>query len=102
MTAKTGLGIEALLLPKRSQILEIAVNHGASNVRVFGSVARDEATAESDVDFLVEFEPERNLLDRIGLIQDLSDLLDRRVDVARMENLRESMRDRILKDAKPL
>lgn len=102
MTAKTGVGIEKLLLPNRSQILEIAAKHGASNVRVFGSVARGEATEVSDVDFLVDFEQGCSLLDRIGLIQDLSDLLSRKVDVVRVVNLRESMRDRILNDVKPL
>ena len=44
-----------LLADKRSQILAIASKHGAYNVRVFGSVARGEATAESDIDFLIDY-----------------------------------------------
>lgn len=51
MTSKTGLGINEPLHDRRSQILAIAARHGAYNVRVFGSVARGEATEESDIDF---------------------------------------------------
>lgn len=92
MAEINGLGIEDLLTPKRTQILAIAKQHGAYNVRVFGSVARGEARMDSDVDFLVEFLPKRNLLDRIGLIQDLEDLLGRKVDVAKLPNLPDEMR----------
>ncbi|MBW4523161.1 MAG: nucleotidyltransferase family protein [Scytolyngbya sp. HA4215-MV1] len=93
------MGIEELLQDKREEILAIAAKHGAYNVRVFGSVARGEAREDSDVDFLVEIEPCRSLLDRIGLIQDLEDLLGRKIDVAKLENLRESIRKRVLKEA---
>ncbi|MBD2043750.1 nucleotidyltransferase domain-containing protein [Microcoleus sp. FACHB-672] len=55
MISKTGLGIKDLLQDRRSQILAIAEKHGAYNVRVFGSVARGEATQESDIDFLVDY-----------------------------------------------
>ncbi len=70
-----GLGIADLLAEKRTQIIEIAAQHGAYNVRVFGSVARGEATINSDVDFLVDYD-----LSRIspwfpgGLLVDLEDL----------------------------
>ena len=70
-----GLGIAEVLGDKREEILAIAAHHGASNVRIFGSVARGKARHDSDVDFLVEIEAGRSLLDRIGLIQDLEDLL---------------------------
>jgi predicted nucleotidyltransferase len=59
----------------REQIQTIAAQYSISQIRVFGSVARGEATDESDIDLLVAMEPERSLLDRIGCIQDLSDLL---------------------------
>jgi len=78
------------------------VNYGASNVRIFGSVARGEAKPDSDVDFLVELESSRSLLDHVALIQDLEDLLGRKVDVATDKGLRERFRDRILKEALPL
>ncbi len=87
---------------KREEILRIAAQHGASNVRIFGSVARGEARSDSDVDFLVELEPGRSLLDRIALIQALEDLLARKVDVATVKGLRQVWRDRILKESIPL
>ena len=93
------MGIEELLADKRDEILAIAAQHGAYNVRVFGSVARGEARDDSDVDFLVEIEESRSLLDRIALIQDLQDLLGRRVDVAKPQNLHQLIRDRVLKEA---
>ena len=94
-----GLGIAEVLGDKREEILAIAAHHGASNVRIFGSVARGKARPDSDVDFLVEIEAGRSLLDRIGLIQDLEDLLGRKVDVAKAENLHERIRDRVLKES---
>ncbi len=94
--------INQLLQEKRSEILNLAARHGASNVRIFGSVARGEAKSGSDVDFLVEMEPGRSLLDRVALIQDLEDLLGRKVDVANLRGLRDIWRDRILNEAIPL
>ena len=88
-----------ILKEKRSEILKIAKNYGASNIRIFGSVARDEATANSDIDFLMDIQPGKNLLDRIALIQDLEDLLGCKVDVAKPEILHESIREKVLKDA---
>lgn len=51
------MGIRELLHEKREEILALAARYGARNVRVFGSVARGTATAESDIDFLVTFDP---------------------------------------------
>ena len=96
------MNLKELLKEKREEILSIATKYGAFNVRIFGSVARGDETADSDVDFLVELEPGRNLLDRIALIQDLEDLLERKVDVAAVKGLREYFRDRILNEAVPL
>lgn len=93
------MGIEELLKEKREEILAIAAKHGAYNIRIFGSVARGEAREDSDIDFLVELETNRSLLDRIALIQDLEDLLGRKVDVAKLINLRASIRDRVLNEA---
>lgn len=100
MTSKTGLGIKELLHDRRSQILAIAEKHGAYNVRVFGSVARGEATEESDVDFLVDYD-----LEKItpwfpgGLLLDLEQLLNRKVDIATVDMLKERIRDRVLREA---
>jgi uncharacterized protein len=94
--------IKELLQEKRTEILKIAAQYGASNVRIFGSVARGEATADSDIDFLMDIQAGRSLLNRIALIQDLEDLLDRKVDVAKPEILHESIREQVLKEAIPL
>jgi predicted nucleotidyltransferase len=91
-----------LLREKRVEILEIAAKHGASNVRIFGSVARDEAGPDSDVDVLVDLEPGRTLLDHAGLMLDLERLLGCKVDVAVDGGLRERVRDRVLAEAVPL
>jgi uncharacterized protein len=86
----------------RDQILELARRHGAHNVRVFGSVARGEADAGSDIDFLVDLEPGRSLLDLGGLVMDLADLLRRPVDVVTTRGLRARMRQRVLNEAIPV
>ncbi len=87
------------LRERREEILRIAGKHGARKVRIFGSVARGEADAASDLDFLVEMEPGRSLLDLGGLLMDLQDLLGCRVDVVTEKGLRERIRDRVLKEA---
>ncbi|MGL4503710.1 MAG: nucleotidyltransferase family protein [Planktothrix sp.] len=94
--------LRELLQENREEILKIATKHGAYNLRIFGSVAREEERQDSDVDFLVDMESDRNLLDRIGLMQDLEDLLGRKVDVATVKVLRDFCREGILKDAVPL
>ena len=66
---------------RRAEIEQIASRRGARNIRVFGSVAQGTARVDSDVDFLVEFEPGRNVLDLSELILDLEETLGRRVDV---------------------
>lgn len=96
------MGIEELLKIKRKEILQIAARHGAKNVRVFGSVARGEAGPESDVDFLVEFESERSLFDRMALQEELERLLGRKVDVLTEPSIYWLLRRRILKEAVPL
>lgn len=86
----------------RAEILDLAERHGARHVRVFGSVARGSAGPESDVDLLVEIASDRSLLDQIALIQDLSELLDRRVDVISDRGLNPRVRQRVLEEAVPL
>ena len=87
---------------KRDAVLDLARRYGAANVRVFGSVARDEATQESDVDLLVEWEPGRSLLDHAGLVLDLQDLLGAPVEVGTERSLHWYVRERILAEAVPL
>jgi predicted nucleotidyltransferase len=94
--------IEDLLKAKRQEILAIAARHGAHNLRVFGSVARGEAGPESDLDILVEMEPGKSLLDHVALMQDLEDLLQRKVDVVSERALHWYIRDKVLAEAMPL
>jgi len=96
------MGIEELLKDRREEILRIAAQHGAHNVRVFGSVARGEARPDSDVDLLVEMEAGRSLLDLGGLLMDLQALLGREVDVVTDKGLRDRIRARVLQEARPL
>lgn len=93
------MSIDELLKTKREDVLRVAARHGARNVRVFGSAAKGEAGPTSDVDFLVEMEPGRSLLDLVGLWQDLEELLWRKVDVVEDEGLHWYIRDRVLKEA---
>ncbi|MBZ5563679.1 MAG: nucleotidyltransferase family protein [Acidobacteriia bacterium] len=96
------MGIDELLQGRREEIVRIAARHGATNVRVFGSVARGEARPDSDVDFLVDLEGGRSLLDLGGLLMDLEALLGRGVDVVTETGLRERIRGRVLREAVPL
>jgi len=69
------------LQEKREAIFEIARRYGAHDVRIFGSVARGDATGESDLDLVVRFDPGRTLLDQGGLLMDLRSFLGMKVDV---------------------
>ena len=90
---------DELLQSKREDILRIAAKYGASNVRIFGSVARGEADEQSDIDILVNMEPGRSLFDLGGLLADLEDLLGCDVDVVTEDGLRDRIRNRVLKEA---
>ena len=90
---------EQLVKRKREEILRVSARHGARNVRVFGSVARGEADEASDIDFLVEMEPGRSLLDLGGLQVDLESLLGRRVDVVTVRGLKARIRSTVLREA---
>jgi hypothetical protein len=94
--------IEQLRTQRREEILRLAASRGARNVRVFGSVARGDSDERSDIDFLVDLEPGRSLLDLGGLNLDLERLLDAKVDVVSSRGLRERVRDRVLREAVPL
>ncbi|MFQ5915046.1 MAG: nucleotidyltransferase family protein [Nitrospinota bacterium] len=96
------MNIQKLLKERRTEIFGVAARHGARNVRVFGSAARGEADERSDIDFLVEMEPGRNLLDLGGLLMDLRELLGREVDVITERGLKARIRDRIVREAVPL
>jgi len=90
------------LAERREAILELARRYGASDVRVFGSVARGDNTEESDLDLIVRFEPGRTLLDHGGLLMDLRELLGMKVDVIDEEGMRPRFRRHVMKEAIPL
>jgi predicted nucleotidyltransferase len=93
--------LDRLLEEKRGEILRIASEHGAHEVRVFGSVARGEADLESDIDFLVELETGRSLMDLGGLQMELETFLGR-VDVVTARGLKARIRERVLREAVPV
>lgn len=92
----------ALIKRYRSEILDLAMRHGAGNVRVFGSLARGEGKEDSDLDLLVTLGEGRSLLDLVGLKQDLEDLVRRPVDVVTERALSPYLRERVLSEAVPL
>lgn len=92
--------LKQLLLEKREEIINIAEKHGAYNVRIFGSVAREEDDEKSDIDFLIDYD-----LSKItpwfpsGLMQDLQSILGRKVDIVTVEGLKERIREKVLEEA---
>jgi predicted nucleotidyltransferase len=87
---------------KRVEIEQIAARHGARNVRVFGSVARSEGRADSDVDFLIDAGPVTSSWFPAGLVLDLQELLGKRVEVVTEQGLDPLLRDRVLREAVPI
>jgi uncharacterized protein len=91
--------LEELRFRHRDRIVELAQRRGAHNIRVFGSVARGEQRLDSDVDFLVDFEPGRSLLDLTGLWLDLEGTLGCKVDVVSSRGLRPRVEAAVMRDA---
>ncbi|MCX7781866.1 MAG: nucleotidyltransferase family protein [Negativicutes bacterium] len=90
--------LKALLESKKQDIFATAARYGAYNIRVFGSVARGDADENSDIDFLVELEPGRSLLDLGGLLIELQELLGCSVDVVTVNGLKERIREQVLNE----
>jgi len=87
---------------KRSEVLLLAERFGVKNIRIFGSVARHEARARSDIDFLVEFSPGTSLMTHAAFQRELSELIGRDVDVASVKGLKEQVRQTVMQEAVPL
>lgn len=94
--------ISAQISARRDEILALARRHGATNVRLFGSVSRGDDRIDSDVDVLVSLSPGSTLLDHVALQQDLEELLGRPVDVVVETGLSPHLRDHILAEATAL
>ena len=94
--------LDEVVMPNRDRILQMAEQYGDRRVRVFGSVARRQDDADSDIDFLVDMEPGRSLLDLGGLLIDLEKLLNTKVDVVTERGLRDRIRARVLNETVPL
>lgn len=86
----------------RSQILSLAQKYHCANIRIFGSVSRAEATAESDVDFLIDATPEQDLFDFVRLSRSLEELLGCKVDIVHSDALHPLLREQVLQEAVPL
>ena len=87
---------------RRTEILDLARKHGATNVRIFGSVLRGEDDPDSDVDLLVDAPGPTSAWFPAGLILDLEALLRRKVDVITERGLSPFIRDRVLREAQPV
>ena len=96
------MGILEIIQDKKKQILAVAAKYGASNVRIFGSVANGTADENSDIDFLVDLEKGRSLFDLGGLLMDLQELFNRKVDVVTENGLHWYIKERIISEAKPI
>jgi predicted nucleotidyltransferase/DNA-binding XRE family transcriptional regulator len=92
----------ALLRRSRERLQKAARRYGVRDVRVFGSVARGEDTAESDIDLVVELDPGHTLLDLIGFQQAAEEILGVNVDVAAPRLLKDRVRARALREARAL
>ena len=94
--------MHSLIENHRAEILALAERHGIHNVRVFGSMARGDADDASDVDLLVSLPPGTSGLALGGLLMDVQDLLQRRVEVITDRALHPALRDHVLEEAQPL
>lgn len=95
-------GHDGILREKRSHILSLAKQYHADDVRVFGSVARGDSIASSDVDFLINPTNDCSLFDLGGLLMELQDLLGCKVDLVPEDSLKPQIRERVMKEAIPL
>lgn len=93
------MGLSGITEKMRAEILRVTSLYGAVDVRIFGSVARGDATGNSDLDLLVRMKPGRSLLDIIAIKQDLEDLLGVPVDVVSEQALSPYIREEVLSEA---
>ena len=90
----------AALRARRDEILHLAARRGVANIRVFGSTARGDATVDSDIDLLVDFDPSHRGLDLFAFARELEEMLGKRVDVG--TEVHPIVRKRVEAEAVPL
>lgn len=90
------------LVGRRQAILDLAARYGATNLRLFGSVARGEERPDSDVDLLVEMAEDRGFADYLALAEELERLLGRRVELVTERGLSPHFRPYVEAEARPL
>jgi uncharacterized protein len=96
------MNIKTILEQKREDIFRLAAKYGAFNVRIFGSAVSGEEGPESDIDLLVELEPDRSLFDLGGLQDELQLLLGCEVDIVTEKGLHWYIRDQVINEARQL
>jgi len=93
------LAVGDAIREKREAIIRIAARHGATRVRLIGSVARGEERPDSDVDLLVTWSEGASLLDQAALMLEFENLLGRKVDIASDGWVKPSIRESVYRDA---
>ena len=96
------MSLKNALKQRRGEIIRIAHQYGVHNIRIFGSVRKETERPDSDVDFLVDLEKGRSLLDLGGMVFDLQQLLGRNVDIVTEKGLHWYLKETILNEAEPL
>lgn len=92
------MSILDIIYDKRDEILSIAFEYGVNKIRLFGSTARKEDTDNSDIDFLVNLDEDRSLLDLIGFKYSLEEIFDKKVDVVTIDSLHKDIKENVLKE----
>ncbi len=93
------MDLETLRSEYKDAILELGIKRGASDFRVFGSVARGDADETSDLDLLIKLKKGKSLFDLVGLRADISDLVGCRVDLVMENAVHWYLKDRIFAEA---
>ena len=96
------MNVREILTERRSEVIAVAQRHGAARIRVIGSVARGAERPDSDIDFLVSWEPWTSLLDSAALTLELEKMLGRRIDIASDGWIRPELHESVYRDAQPL
>lgn len=102
MAVATTNPLQKLVFTERDAIRAIVEGHHGRNVALFGSVARGEEHPGSDLDFLVELEPDARPIELLSIAVELEKLLGVRVDVGTPQSLRPHLRQQVLAEAVPL